>query len=358
MSDAEPRKGMPAVDLDHTTFRERFLSHFYDPAFAPLASELERASEIAWQAYKDARKAPRTRKAGPAFSDPGYDLSTEWIAARDAIEAAGELHADPDGPSRVLLINGSPRSEHTCPGEMSKSYRLMQTALTIFRQTPGFVCDVLDLSRTTAEYGRHIHPCKACFSTSPVLCHWPCSCYPNHALDQVNDWMNEIYPMWVAAHGIFIVTPCHWYHAPAALKSMMDRLVCADGGNPDPTSTHGKDAAKAKQLELDGWPYPRHLAGRVFAVVTHGDSAGVESLRRALTDWLSDMQLVPAGDAALLDRFIGYYRPYATSHADLDADTATFEEVQNAALTLVEAVRRMREGVKEPGAALPDPRPK
>jgi hypothetical protein len=44
---------------------------------------------------------------------------------------------------------------------------------------------------------------------------------------------------------------------------MMDRMVCADGGNPDPTSTHGKTAKEAKALELKGWPYPRHLAGGI-----------------------------------------------------------------------------------------------
>ena len=58
------------------------------------------------------------------------------------------------------------------------------------------------------------------------------------------------------------------------LKLMMDRLVCADGGNPDPTTTSGKDARKAKALELDGWPYPKHLANRVYGVVAHGDVAG------------------------------------------------------------------------------------
>jgi hypothetical protein len=31
------------------------------------------------------------------------------------------------------------------------------------------------------------------------------------------------------------------------LKLMMDRLVCADDGNPDPTRTHGKDAVRAKE---------------------------------------------------------------------------------------------------------------
>ena len=61
------------------------------------------------------------------------------------------------------------------------------------------------------EYGTRIHPCKACFSTAAALCHWPCSCYPNYSLGQTHDWMNEIYPMWVAAHGVMIITPVNWY---------------------------------------------------------------------------------------------------------------------------------------------------
>ena len=92
--------------------------------------------------------------------------------------------------------------------------------------------------------------------------------------------MNDIYPMWVAAHGIMIVTPVNWYQVTSPLKLMMDRLVCADGGNPDPTRTHGKDAKKAKELELAGWDYPRHLAGRLFSVVVHGDVEGAENVRR------------------------------------------------------------------------------
>jgi multimeric flavodoxin WrbA len=94
----------------------------------------------------------------------------------------------------------------------------------------------------------------------------------------------------------------------------MDRLVCADGGNPDPTSTHGKNAEEAKTLELKGWSYPRHLAGRLFSVIVHGDAEGVEGLRRSLTDWLLDMELVQASQAATIGRYIGYYEPYATSH--------------------------------------------
>ena len=72
-------------------------------------------------------------------------------------------------------------------------------------------------------------------------------------------------------------------------------MVCADGGNPDPTLTHGKDAKKAKEIELDGWDYPHHLAGRLFSVVVHGDVEGAENVRRSISDWLRFMDLCPAG---------------------------------------------------------------
>src|SRR5690606_17091446 len=165
---------------------------------------------------------------------------------------------------------------------------------------------------------------------------------PNHALGQVNDWMNEIYPRWVAAHGILIVTPVHWYQAPSVLKLMIDRLVCADGGNPDPTRTGGKDPARAKALELEGWAYPRHLAGRTFGVVVHGDTDGVETLRRSLVDWLEEMHLVNAGRTAEVGRYLGYFEPYATSHDALDRDDALRIEVENAARALVDAVAALR----------------
>ena len=57
----------------------------------------------------------------------------------------------------------------------------------------GFAVAILDLSRTTSEFGKQIHPCKSCVATSMALCHWPCSYYPNYALGQTDDWMNDIY---------------------------------------------------------------------------------------------------------------------------------------------------------------------
>jgi multimeric flavodoxin WrbA len=171
--------------------------------------------------------------------------------------------------------------------------------------------------------------------------------------------MNEIYERWVAAHGVVLLTPVNWYHTASGMKLMIDRLVCADGGNPDPTTTHGKDARKAKALELKGWNYPKHLAGRVYGVVTHGDVAGIEETRYALGDWLDWMGLVDAGQMSRLDRFIGYYEPYATSHAALDRDRKVQEEVRNVARAVANAVGDLRAGkLSRPDATLKRPRPK
>lgn len=304
------------------------------------------------------RKAPLTRRAGEGFADPNYEIAVDWLDAREAILRAQRSHDDTSGPPSILLINGSPRSEHTCPGESSKTWRLLKRAEDIFIEL-GLAVRVLDLSRLVSEFGKQVYPCKACVSTSMALCHWPCSCYPNYSLGQTDDWMNEIYPLWVAARGIMIVTPVHWYQAPTTLKAMMDRLVCADGGNPDPSSTHGKTVVEAKVLELRGWPYPRHLAGRLFSVVVHGDAAGAEALRRVLSDWLSDMSLVSAGRFAEADGYIGYMEPYATSHEALDEDHAFQQEVENAARALARAVDLARAGrLEDPGQGLADPNPK
>ena len=354
-----PRKGSASPRLDEAEFKRRFRAQFADQAYNALAPELARITDAAWDAYAHERKSPRTRKAGPGYADPDYDLADDWIAAKAAIDSAQARHDDPAGPARILIVNGSSRSEHTCPGELSKSWRLCQLAREVMEVETGFTVQFLDLSHLVSEYGRNIHPCKACFSTAAALCHWPCSCYPNYSLGQTQDMMNDIYPLWVEAHGVMIVTPVNWYNPSSPVKLMMDRLVCADGGNPDPSSTHGKEAKEAKRLELQGWPYPRHLKGRVFSVVVHGDVEGAENVRRGLSDWMRFMHMESAGVQGELDRYIGYWEPYATSHEALDRDTAIQEEVRNCARTLLQAVRGKREGrLLQAGENLKEPRPK
>jgi multimeric flavodoxin WrbA len=338
----KPRTGQAPPQLDRAEFRRRYRQAFYDPAFTPERDAIARLEEIAWASYAEGNKAPRTAKAGADFADPDYDLSIEWRDTRDRLLAAERKQKSKDGKTRILVICGSPRNDGTCPGELSKTWRLAQTVCEQVRED-GATPDLLDLSLVTSEYGRKIHPCKACVSTAMPLCHWPCSCYPNHALNQIHDWMNDIYERWVSAHAIIILCPVHWYQSPSPLKAMIDRLVCADGGNPDPTATRGKNAKKAKALEKD-WHYPKHLAGRAYGLFVHGDVVGAEQVRRSLSEWLDWMGLRRAGPQSQIDRYIGYFKPYATSHEDLDKDKPIFKEVRNIAKAVVIAANRIRAG--------------
>jgi multimeric flavodoxin WrbA len=354
----EIRKGQAPASLGRDEFSARFRAAFKDPAFDTEDQSIARLEKIAWQAYSEGRKAPFTEKAGAGYYDREYQLSTEWVATKKRIDEAQVRWSDPARASRVLLICGSARNDGTCPGEMSKTFRLLQLAREIIDEA-GIFPDVLDLSLLTSEYGRNIFPCKGCASTAMPLCHWPCSCYPNHALNQTNDWMAEIYERWTAAHAVIIISPVYWYQSPSPLKLMIDRLVCADGGNADPTATGGKNVRQAKELEMAGWDYPQHLAGRAYGLIVHGDVAGIEGSRRALSDWLDWMGFIDAGAQARLDRYIGYYQPYATSHDVLDQDEPVQEEARNVARAVAKAVVEMRAGrLQAVQPVISRPRPK
>ena len=350
--------GQIDVTLSEIEFKKRMREKFYDPSYKTVETELEKVIHVAWNNYIEYHRSPIVKAAGKNFSDPQFKLASEWLETHFKLKKAAIVQKKSKKKSKILVICGSPRNDQTCPGEMSKTFRLAKIAEKEIHAA-NFECDFLDLSRLTSEYGKVIHPCKACVSTAMPLCNWPCSCYPNHALEQTNDWMAEIYEKWTTAHGVMICTPVHWYQSPSVLKLMIDRLVCADGGNPDPTLTRGKDPKKAKELELKGWDYPKHLAGRAFSVVVHGDAAGVENLRRILTDWLTDLELIPSGKASQVESYIGYYKPYATSHQELDKDKDLQLEVKNAALSLVEQVRLIRSGkFKKPDKNLLEPKQK
>ncbi len=354
----EIRKGQAPAVLSRSAFHERFLESFMDPAFRAEDEAISRVEAIAWDAYQEGRKAPLTRKAGAGYADPAYELSVEWLKTKSRIEKAQTKWCNAKSKSRALIICGSARNDGTCPGEISKTFRMLKWAEEVLKREK-IDTDVLDLSLLTSSYHLNIHPCKGCVSTAMPLCHWPCSCYPNHSLGQTSDWMAEIYERWTAAHAVIIVTPVYWYQSPSPLKLMMDRLVCADGGNPDPTTTHGKKPAEAKALELAGWDYPQHLAGRSYGLIVHGDVAGIEGARRGLSDWLDWMGLIDAGAQARLDRYVGYYEPYATSHDTLDADTALQAEVRNVASAVANAVKALRAGtLSQPDKGLARPRPK
>jgi hypothetical protein len=63
-----------------------------------------------------------------------------------------------------------------------------------------------------------------------------------------------------------------------------------------------------QRFDLAGRPYPKHLAGRAFSAVVHGDAAGVENLRRILADWLTDLELIQAGPSGAIGKYPGVLR--------------------------------------------------
>ncbi|MGA7210363.1 MAG: NADPH-dependent FMN reductase, partial [Pseudolabrys sp.] len=69
--------------------------------------------------------------------------------------------------------------------------------------------------------------------------------------------------------------------------------------------------------------------------------------------------MIPSGHLALIDRYVGYLTPYATSHDDLDRDTDFQDDVRNAARSLLQAVKDRRSGkLESPDRGLRESRPK
>ena len=159
------RKGQAPAPLERGEFALRFRKSFVDPAYRAEDEAIGRLEAIAWEAYRDGRKAPITRKAGPGYADPDYDLSVEWIETKARLERAQASWADAKTKTRALVVCGSPRNDGTCPGEISKTFRLAGLVSEELRQARVEV-DFLDLSLLTSDYGRKIHPCKGCASTA------------------------------------------------------------------------------------------------------------------------------------------------------------------------------------------------
>ena len=141
----EIRKGQAPATLTRQAFGERYRASFIDPAFAGEAASIARLEAIAWLAYDEGRKAPLTRLAGPGYADPVYPLSLDWLATRQALDQAQRAWGQPATASRVLLVCGSARNDGTCPGEISKTWRLTEIAQQVV-QAAGLEADVLDRS--------------------------------------------------------------------------------------------------------------------------------------------------------------------------------------------------------------------
>ena len=122
------RTGQAPAPMTREQFHQHHQTRFYDPAYAAEGEAIARLEEIAWQAMQEGRKAPITQPAGRGFADPTYAISVQWLDTRKRLRAAQKRWSDSATPSRVLLVCGSARNDGTCPGEMSKTWRLTEIA--------------------------------------------------------------------------------------------------------------------------------------------------------------------------------------------------------------------------------------
>jgi multimeric flavodoxin WrbA len=179
-------------------------------------------------------------------------------------------------PLRVLIVAGSARRLHSCPGLDSKARALMQRMAAAL--PAGWQIDMEDVGN---EHGKpRIQPCNGCVSSSMALCVWPCNCYGPRSENQPDlMWDLDLFGRLARADAWAFIGPVCWYAPSTNLKAMFDRLVCMSGGNPRPDLIDKKDTLRAQALERS----PRwkelsrnHLEGRSAGFFCYGDDGANE----------------------------------------------------------------------------------
>jgi len=179
-------------------------------------------------------------------------------------------------PFRILIIAGSDRRQHNCPGVDSKARTLMLRMAD--RLPPEWEVDYEDLGNVFAR--ARIQSCNACASTAMPLCVWPCNCYRKDDKAEPDlMWDLDLYARLDLADAWAIIGPVNWYGPTSNLKLMFDRLVCMSGGNPREDLIDHKDPERAMALEKEPlWDElsRNHLEGRTAAFFCYGDDGADE----------------------------------------------------------------------------------
>lgn len=192
---------------------------------------------------------------------------------------------------KLLVFQGSPRSEETCPSQDGKTKDIVSQVLSNFWGDPRIKVDVVDLS--VKGDGKIIQPCKACVSTSAAHCHFYCTCY-GPMNEEVPDKMHDdnIYGRLEWCDAFVVFSPIHWYSVPTSVKAMFDRLVCVnktitheqavamwgeDIKNPDKTKRFSETDRFKKMAK-------NHLEGKVGAFFIHGDFGANDYLCKGEND--------------------------------------------------------------------------
>lgn len=185
-----------------------------------------------------------------------------------------------DNFKKVLVINGSPRNEKSCPNMKSKTISILENIINNNNYLIDF--ELIDLSINTAQKPI-IQPCKGCVSSGGgLMCNFPCNCYFKGD-DKNPDLMHEldIYDKLLKCDAFIIISPIHWFSLTSQVKAFFDRLVCANltATNDEIVDIFGKDSLKKSSIlgpAFSSGDYNKllknHLEGKIGSFFIHGDN--------------------------------------------------------------------------------------
>jgi len=179
-----------------------------------------------------------------------------------AVKRAEDEYAREDRPLRVLLVHGSGRNPgSSCAHEVSNSAMLLRTGMKMAKALYDEPLEVDDLELRELA----LEPCNGCYSTASTWCHWPCTCFPM-------DGMQQVYPKIIRSDVLLFSTPVNQSAMATRLKTVLDRLISADGGvflaadQYRPKDELFKRQAMALAAKGD-FAYSPRMAGRVCGYV-------------------------------------------------------------------------------------------
>ena len=190
-----------------------------------------------------------------------------------------EFKKEQDG-IKLVLIQGSPRYDDCCPGETSKTAKIINK---VIKELPDYIeTTVIDLAVKCD--GLTIQPCKGCVGTaSGYHCHWPCDCYEPNSKD-LPDFMhdNKVYDKLEKSDGFVVFSPIHWDQTSTQVKAMFDRLVCASMSLPAAVANQifdgdVKNPAKTRAASKSGEHVSllkNHLEGKYAGFFVQGNDGG------------------------------------------------------------------------------------
>ena len=119
------RKGQGSTQLTREEFERRWRERFYDPAFDAVAGRARSRSSTSRGAHTTSigRTLARARPV-PSSPIPTSICRSNGSRPGERIREAERGSDGADSPSRVLLVCGVAAHDETCPGEMSKTFRL------------------------------------------------------------------------------------------------------------------------------------------------------------------------------------------------------------------------------------------